>query len=97
MIQILKLELTKYPQGFTWSDDAKKWTNGNAETLHPINDPYYSSENMDYIEFTKCPDDLWSQYIQCSNYGNKQYNYICKLAKKKSYKVINVVNINIYI
>ena len=66
MIQILKLELTKYPQGFTWSDNAKKWMNGNDETLHPINDPYYSSDNMDDIELTKCPDDLWSQYIQCS-------------------------------
>jgi len=66
MIQILQLELLKYPQGFTWSEDASKWTDGKAETLHPINDPNYSTDGLNDIEFVDCPDDLWSQYIQCS-------------------------------
>ena len=84
MIQILKLELLKYPQGFTWSEDASKWTDGKAETLHPINDPYYSTDGLNDVEFVNCPDDLWSQYIQCAKgrWDSTKHNNLIEFANK---------------
>ena len=66
MNEIIKLELLKYPQGFEWSLDAPLDGGGVLETLHPIGDPYYSSDGLEDVETIKCPPDLWSQYLQCS-------------------------------
>jgi hypothetical protein len=84
VIQILKLELHKYPQGFVWSEDASRWTEGKIETLHPVSDPYYSTDGLEDVEFVSCPDDLWSQYIQCTKgrWDSVKQNNLIEFANK---------------
>jgi hypothetical protein len=84
MIQILKLELTKYTQGFTWSEQAKRWTQGTEKILHPIDNPYYSSDGLDDVESVSSPDDLWAQYIQCSKgrWDSVKQNNLIEFANK---------------